>query len=41
MNGDLDELREIFAPLVRDVDSVPEPPMPRVQALLDQLEAAA
>jgi len=38
--GDLDELREIFAPLIDDVDSVPHPPMPRVQALLDRLEAA-
>jgi hypothetical protein len=38
---DLVELREIFGPLARDVDSVPEPAMPRVQALLEQLKAAA
>lgn len=39
--ADLAELREIFRPLVDDVESVPFPPMPRVQALLDQLEATA
>jgi hypothetical protein len=36
-----DQLAELLTAWRDDVDSVPVPPMPRVQTLLDQLEAVA
>lgn len=35
-----DQLAELLAAWRDDVDSVPHPPMPRIDALIDELEAA-
>ncbi|HEY3483363.1 MAG TPA: hypothetical protein VGL02_31200 [Streptomyces sp.] len=36
-----EQLTELLTAWREDIEDVPLPPMPRVQALLDQLEAAA